>query len=153
MFAKLFAAIVALSFLSLPAAARDFTAGPIIIDQPWARATAGQARNGAAFFTLTTKATTDDRLVSASSPVAEKTELHTHLHENGVMRMRKVDTIPVQPGKPTKLEPSGFHVMLLSLKAPLKVGDVFKLDLEFEKAGKTTVEVTVRSIGAGHGTH
>jgi len=150
---KFSAAFAALICLSLPAAAHDFTAGPIVIDHPWARATPGQARNGAAFFTLSTKAETGDRLLSASSAVAAKTELHTHLHENGVMRMRPVESIPVTPGKATKLEPSGFHVMLLSLKAPLKVGDVFTLDLQFEKAGKTTVEVVVEAVGAHSATH
>ncbi len=154
---KLSAAIAAaasvLLSVSAPLQAHDFTAGPITIDHPWARATPGQARNGAVFFTLTTKGDAPDRLLRADSMVAGKVELHTHAQENGVMRMRPVDAIPVAPGAPTKLQPSGFHVMLLDLKAPLKVGDTFKLDLMFEKAGKATVEVTVDAVGATGMTH
>jgi hypothetical protein len=69
------------------------------------------------------------------------------------MKMRPVEAIPVEPGKPTKLQPSGFHVMLLDLKSPLKVGDKFPLTLVFEKAGSTVVEVSVESAGATAPAH
>jgi len=69
------------------------------------------------------------------------------------MRMRPVEAISVTPGSTTKLEPSGLHVMLLNLKAPLKVGDRFPLTLTFEKAGSVSVEVTVEPVGATGATH
>ena len=152
---KISAAIAAFASLWLahptPISAADVKVGAVTIDQAWSRATPGQARNGAVFFTLTASAA--DRLVRAESAVAGKTELHTHVHESGVMKMRPVEAIPVEPGKPTKLQPSGFHVMLLDLKAPLKVGDKFPLTLVFEKAGSTVVEVSVGSAGATAPAH
>lgn len=152
-FSAAFAAFAGLALVVLPAAAHDAKLGPLTIDHPWARATPGQARNGAVYLTIKTSGTEGDRLIRAETAVAGKVELHTHLHENGVMKMRPVNDIPVAPGKLTKLEPGGLHIMLLNLKAPLKVGDKFPLTLVFEKAGSTSVEVAVEAAGAAGHTH
>jgi copper(I)-binding protein len=148
-----FAAFASLVLAFTPATAHDAKLGPLTIDHPWARATPGQARNGAVYLTIKTSGTEGDRLIRAEGAVAEKIELHTHTHDHGVMKMRPVSDIPVAPGKPTKLEPSGLHIMLLNLKAPLKVGDKFPLTLVFEKAGSTSVEVSVEAAGAAAPSH
>jgi copper(I)-binding protein len=152
-----FAAFAALALVvfpaSFPAAAHDAKLGPLTIDHPWARATPGQARNGAVYLTIKTSAAEGDRLIRAESAVAGKVELHNHINDGGVMRMRPVNDIPVAPGKLTKLEPSGLHIMLLNLKAPLKVGDRFPLTLVFEKAGSLSVDVAVEAAGAAGHTH
>lgn len=142
------AAVAALLSFAVPAAAHDYKAPGLHIDHPWSRATAGSARNGAAYMTLNAVGDGDDRLLSAASPVAEKVELHTHLMEDGVMKMRPVTAIEVTPGSPTTLQPGGLHVMLLGLKAPLVKGEKFPLTLTFEKAGKVEVEVNVEAAGA-----
>jgi copper(I)-binding protein len=90
-----------------------------------------------------------DRLLSASGDVANTIELHTHLLENNVMKMRKIDAIEVAPGEPTMLRPGGLHIMLIGLKKPLAAGQTFPLTLKFEKAGETSVQVTVRDKDAG----
>ena len=130
------------------ALAQGFKAGPVDIEHPWARATASSARNGAAYMVLSTHGPDGDRLLSASSPAADKAELHTHQMDNGVMKMRQVDAIEVAPGSPTALQPGGLHVMLFGLKQPLAQGKTFPLTLTFEKAGSVTVEVNVESAGA-----
>jgi copper(I)-binding protein len=82
--------------------------------------------------------------------------LHTHLHENGVMKMRPIDGIVIPAHGMAELKPGGDHVMLMGLKAPLKMGDHFPLVLVLEKAGKIPVMVKVGPVGAksaGHGTH
>ena len=68
-----------------PAWAGDVPHGTIIVQQAWARASAGQAPNGAAFLTIVNSGTEADKLVSASSNVAKTTELHTHIKEGDVM--------------------------------------------------------------------
>lgn len=126
-----------------PAFAHDFTKGDITINHPWSRPTAHGQANGAAYFELSS-AGSADRLVAASTPVAAMAELHTHIHDNGVMRMRPVEGgIPFSPGAPAKLAPGGLHVMLMGLKGPLKPGFEFPLTLTFEKVGEITVEVKV----------
>ena len=135
-------------FAAGTALAHGYKAGSIEIEHPWARATAPSAQNGAAYLVLNGTGKESDRLLSAATPVAEKAELHTHLMDNGVMKMRPVDAIEVTPGSPTALQPGGLHIMLLGLKQPLVKGKAFPLTLTFEKAGPVTVQVDVQGAGA-----
>jgi urease accessory protein len=140
-------------------AAPAFAAGGIEAQDAWARASAGAHRTGAAYVTLLNHGDAVDRLVAVSTPAAERAELHAHLHDGGVMRMRKVEAVEVHAGEPTVLAPGGLHVMLTGLAKPLKEGDRFPLTLSFEKAGEKTVQVAVLKVGAAgpahgvHGTH
>ena len=120
------------------------------IEMPWARATAGRAETGAAYLRLV-GAERDDRLLAASSPVAETVELHTHLDEDGVMRMRPVPAIAVPAAGMVELKPGGLHIMLIGLKGPLKEGRRFPLTLIFERAGPVETEVPVLAAGARSG--
>lgn len=125
----------------------------IMAEQPWARATAGAARAGAAYMTLVNHGHETDRLIGAKSDLAARTEIHTHLMDNGVMKMRKVDGIDVAPGTPTVLQPGGLHVMFMGLKAPFKEGQQLPLTLVFEKAGDVPVTFTVQGVGARQPDH
>ncbi|MDS4009815.1 MAG: copper chaperone PCu(A)C [Defluviicoccus sp.] len=138
------AAFVALAFVTA-AFAHDYTLGDLRIDHPWARASAGAAANGAAYMSIATTGTAADQLVKADSPVADKVELHTHILDGDVMRMRPVSGITVNVGEPAVLRPGGLHVMLIGLKEPLKQGTQFPLTLTFEKAGTVTVQVEVEA--------
>ena len=124
--------------------------GSIQIEAPWARSTPSEAKNGAAYFTIVNGGTAADKLVSASSPIADKVELHRTANENGVMKMLPVDSVPVKAGGKAVFKPGGYHVMLLGLKAPLAEGQAFPLTLTFEHAGKIDVTVKVlKSAPAG----
>lgn len=156
-FAKNAARVLALVIVTLPlfggiACSHEFKAGDILVDHPWARATPGRAKNGAAFMKLVNHGGADDRLMSVSGEVADRVELHTHIHENGVMKMRPSGPVPVPAGGMAMLKPGSFHVMMIGLKAPLVEGEKFPLTLSFEKSGTVTVEVKVESVGAGAGS-
>lgn len=121
------------------------------IADPWARATIGQSRNTAAYMKLTNRGTEADRLVGASTPVAGKVELHTTVRDGDVMRMRELKGVELKPGQAVAFAPGGMHVMLLDVE-PLRAGRTFTLTLEFEKAGRQDVTVTVRQ-GPAQGGH
>ena len=123
--------------------------GAITVKEPYARATIGQQKVSAAYMTIETSGG-PDRLVAVASPLAGKVELHAHLHEGGVMKMREVEAIDVAPGKPAKLETGGLHIMIMDLKQPLKAGETIPLTLTFEKAGKVEVQVPVRPLRPSH---
>jgi copper(I)-binding protein len=118
------------------------------IDHAWARATPGSATVGAAYFRI--ESPIDDRLIGLSSPVAAKAELHTHIEENGLMRMHAVEGgLPIAAGQELELKPGGLlHVMLIDLNQKLRTGDRFPLVLTFEKAGPRDVMVKVEPLGA-----
>ena len=125
------------------AQAHEYKLGDLLVDHPWARASIGQAPNGAAYMTITTEGQETDRLLGVESDAAKRVELHTHLMDDGVMKMRPVEAIEIAPGEPTLLQPGGLHVMLMGLKAPLRLGESFLMTLVFERAGRVEVEVKI----------
>ena len=149
------------SLLTLPPFGRVTAAGEteaqeggLHVAHGWARATAGQARNGAAYFVIHMPGQGHDRLIGASSTIAKKTELHTHKEENGIMKMRPLHFVEIGPGEHSAFQPGGNHVMLMGLHAPLQEGQTFPLKLQFEKAGEIEVEIEVMGVaasGPGHG--
>lgn len=147
----LLASAIALPFLTQTAAAHDYTVGDIAIGHPWSRA-APAGGTGAGFMTLRAAAA-GDRLVAASSPAARVVELHTHIRDGDVMRMRPVANIPIAAGQTVTLAPGGLHIMLIGLAQPLAAGSRVPLTLRFERAGEVTVELAVERAGAATGGH
>lgn len=126
------------------------TIASIGIKQPWSRALPPTAHTGATFVTLDNQGAAD-RLIRAYSPVAEKTELHNHIHQDGLMKMVEVEAIDVPASGTLELKPGSYHVMLIGLKQPLKEGERFPIRLEFEQAGSVELDVIVKSLSAGTG--
>ncbi|MEZ5837006.1 MAG: copper chaperone PCu(A)C [Geminicoccaceae bacterium] len=122
------------------------TAGDLAISAPWSRQTAKSARNGAAFMAITNNGSEPDRLVSASSDVAGRVELHTHAMDNGVMKMRQIEAIDVPAGETVMLQPGSLHIMLIDLHQPLTEGENFEIEMTFEKAGNVETSVPVMSV-------
>ncbi len=141
--------------VAAPAWAHETKIGKLVIEHAYARASAGPAKNGAAYFTVRNEGKADDTLVAAKSSVAKRTELHTHINDNGVMRMRQVEGgIPVPAGDEAVLKPGGYHVMFMGLNGPLFEGETIQVELTFEKAGAITIDVEVEDVAAGaHGKH
>lgn len=139
---------LALTAIAMPALAGEAKVGAIEIKDAWARATPAKAPAGGAFVTIANTGTTTDNLLGASAGVAKNVELHTHIAQGDVMRMVAVGSIELQPGKSVAMAPGGLHIMLIGLNQPLKEGTSFPLELDFALAGKVTVTVDVRPVGA-----
>jgi len=140
--------------LAAPAFARDAVteAGALRVVNPWTRA-AGQGMQGAGFFIIRNTAAEPDRLVSATSPAAGRMELHTHIRDGDVMRMRPVNDIPVPANGEVTLQPGGLHLMLIGLTRPMEVGQTIPVTLNFERAGEVTIQVSVQAAGARQPAH
>jgi copper(I)-binding protein len=149
------AMVIAAVPVQIPAFAADaVTVGDLRIMQPWARASAGHGNAGAAFMTIVNSADEEDRLTSASTSVAKKTEIHETTSENGVMKMRMVNgglTIPA--GGEVELKPMGLHVMMMGVTEKLVEGKTLMLTLTFEKAGSIELAVPIAGPGAMMAPH
>jgi copper(I)-binding protein len=92
--------------------------------------------------------------MAIETPVAERAELHeSAVDANGVMTMRMVESVEIAPGATVKLAPSGLHVMLFGLTAPLRAETMVVATLVFERAGRVAVEVYVETVGAAEPSH
>jgi copper(I)-binding protein len=143
---------LAAATLLIVAASFAFAQGASIqVEQPWARATPAGASTGAVYLTITNKSQEMDRFLSASSDVADKLQIHEMKVVNGVMEMREVTGgVAVAANGSVELKPGSYHLMLMGLKKPLKAGETIPLTLDFEKAGKVSITVPIRAMGAGH---
>ena len=145
----------ATGFLMLTGAA--WAEGEIEVLDQYVRSSRPDAPTGAAFMMLLNHADEADRLISASSDIAARVELHTHKDDgNGVMSMQEIeDGIPIPAGGHYVLQRGGDHVMFMGLKQPLHAGDTVSVTLTFEKAGDVVVDIPVdleRKPG-GHSGH
>jgi len=136
-------------------AAAGSTLAQVNVSSAWARSTvAGQGGTGA-FMTIVSK--DGGKLVGAASPVAGVVELHEMAMENNVMKMRAIPALDLPAGRAVQLKPGGYHVMLLDLKRPLKVGEKVQIELRLEtRDGKRVtqpIEVEVRSTAPGQDMH
>lgn len=142
-----------------PIAAEPYRAGAITVSNAWARETAPAQQAGGGFMTIDNAGNRPDRLLSATSGLADKVELHTVSMDGGVMRMRPVAggiAIPAR-GK-VELRPGSFHIMFMGLTAPLRRGESVPVTLRFARAGTITARLAVQPIGAmgpdgGHHGH
>ncbi|WP_214473606.1 copper chaperone PCu(A)C [Mesorhizobium sp. dw_380] len=129
--------------------AHEFKIGDLEIEHPWSRATPAGAKVAGGYFTIINKGSTPDRLLSISSDVSEKAELHEMGVKDGVMTMRPVSGgLEVPAGAKVALAPGGYHLMFIGLKRQPKQGEKFAATLTFEKAGAVTVEFAVQGIGS-----
>jgi copper(I)-binding protein len=130
---------------------------PVVTGQ-WARTSPADAANGAAYFTITSPI--DDVLTGATvdTSVADMSQMHetvmagtgdttlgtdTTVAGSGEMTMHPVASIDLKAGQALAFEPGGYHVMMMGLVNPLKVGDTIVLTLTLKNAGEIKVDVPV----------
>jgi len=140
----------------IPAQAADFIAGALNLNDLWVRGSVPGQTNGAGYLQIINPSAAADRLLSVQSDAATRVELHTVVTEDGVAKMRQVQSIDIPALGAAKLAPGGFHLMFLQLTGPFKQGDTVPAVLTFEKAGAVRVSFTVKpstynpSNSAGH---
>ena len=129
---------LALVSSSLAASAAD----SVSIENAWVRPTNPGQDVGAAYMTFNSKQ--DVTLIRATSDVTASVEIHSMSMQNGVMKMRMLENLPIKAGKPYKLEPGGFHLMMFDLKKPLTAGQYINFELTF-KSGNTEFKQLIKA--------
>ncbi|MFZ2973932.1 MAG: copper chaperone PCu(A)C [Ferribacterium limneticum] len=136
--------------LSLLAASLMFSAGVLAgaadnvsVQDPYVRMAPPNAPATGAFMVIKNNGDKDVKVLKADNPVSKVTELHTHLNEGGVMKMRPVPSIDIKAKGEAVLKPGGLHVMMIDLKAPMKEGDVVPITLSFDDGSTKQVDAKV----------
>ena len=133
-------AFAAALLAAAPAAAQKPT---LTVGEAWSRPAAA-GTTGAGFFTVTNSGKAADALVAAESPLAQKVEIHRSSLAGGVMRMSRLDRVPVPgSGGQVTFAPGGYHLMLIGLKKPLAPGDTVPVTLTFASGAKPRVALKV----------
>ena len=148
--AHLIAALLLVLYLGDGAHAQTSAASTVVVEQPWARATPKGAKTGAAYMILKNNGASADRLLSATTPLADQVQFHKETEDNGVSRMREVHNVELEPGAKITFKPGEMHMMLVGLKQPLIEGQALPLTLQFERAGNIDVTMPIEKVGAMH---
>lgn len=143
--------------LSMFAASLMFSAGVLAgaadnvsVQDPYVRLAPPNAPATGAFMVIKNNGDKDIKVLKADNPASKVTELHTHLNEGGVMKMRPVPAIDIKAKGEAVLKPGGLHVMMIDLKAPMKEGDIVPITLTFDDGSAKKVDAkVVRPMAAG----
>ncbi|MCL2346220.1 MAG: copper chaperone PCu(A)C [Desulfobulbus sp.] len=119
------------------------SADQIEVQNPYVRLAPPNAPATGAFMVIHNGGSQDVKLVKADNPLSRVTELHTHINEGGVMKMRPVADIGIKAGGEAVLQPGGLHIMMIDLKAPMKEGDMVPITLTFDDGSSKQVEAKI----------
>jgi copper(I)-binding protein len=149
--------LVASSFLlaSFSGALLADAAGDISVSDAYVRATAPGQANSAAYLKLHNGSMQAYSVVGAEGHAAKAVELHTHVKEGDMMKMRRIDKIDVPAHGEVVLQPGGHHVMLIGLKQAANEGDSVHFSLVFNDGSKKMINAPVKkmSMQMGSGEH
>lgn len=129
--------------------------GDLEITSPMIRATPPKAPVSAGYMVIRNNGTVVDRLIGGEASFAGKVEVHEMKMDGEVMKMRKVaGGLEIPAGGEVTLQAGGLHIMFMKMQEQMKEGEVRKVTLEFEKAGKVEFELPVKTVeGSGHKKH
>lgn len=123
--------------------------GDLMMHHPYARATPPNAPASAVFLTIMNHSDKDRTLVSASTPAAGKVELHDHIMEGDVMKMRQVKNIVIPANSNVVLKPGSLHIMMFELKHNFSEGSEIEVTANFADGESITFKAPVKKVMAG----
>lgn len=143
----LIASLLLFSALFLQAAQ---AADTLQVSNAWVRATAPGQKVGAAYLTLTSRQ--GMTVLKVESSAAETVEIHKMSMDDGIMKMRMLETLRLEADQPFELKPGGFHLMLFNLHEPLKAGGQvnFRLHLRDDSGALHELHLTAPIKAAQH---
>ena len=146
---KTLALIGVLAVTSHVAMAHGVKCGDLNIAHPYSTPTIGTGNTGAVYFmNIKNNGKDVDQLIGARVDVSSAVEIHEMSLENNIMKMRAIPEVQLPSGFEVTFkhgQANGFHLMLIDLKKPLKLGDKFPVTLKFKKAGECQAEVWVEA--------
>ncbi len=138
----LFGVYATLTAIAVACAQRE--GGPITVDNAFISELPPGQTQAAAYMKIRNDSKVSQPLNYVHSPIADYIEIHRNIYQDGVMQMRPVKKVTVNPGETRVLAPGGFHLMLFGVYDNLRAGDEFELTLEFETGVVVTTNVAVK---------
>jgi hypothetical protein len=122
------------------------TKGSLEIENPYVRLLPPNTPNTGAFLKIKNTTGEDRKLISAESDICEKVELHTHIKNEKMMKMRKVENVPIPNNAGVELKPGSYHIMLMKLKKDLTEGQKVTIKLTFDNNTQKTIQAEVKKM-------
>jgi copper(I)-binding protein len=133
-------------FLSMSTSAFSHETTDMSVENAYVRATIPGTDISSAYMDIVSHSAKKVRLVSASSSVSKRIEIHEHSMSEGMMRMRQKEFVEIAPRQRVTFKPSGLHLMIFDLKQPLKAQEDIMITLLFDDKSQVSVKFPVASI-------
>jgi copper(I)-binding protein len=122
----------------------DKTSIPLI-EQAYIRATIPGTSISSSYMEILNQSDNTITLLSVTSVVSPRIEIHQHIMADGMMRMRKLDSLKIESKARVKLQPSGLHLMIFDVERPLNPKEQVEFTLHFSDNVSVTMEIPVYS--------
>lgn len=100
---------------------------------------------GVAYMTLINNTSTAITVGRVASPDFERVEIHESLLDDGVFRMRELDSLVVDPRRPTQLREGGKHLMLMGPGSDVDIGQPVTLLIYYGEDGEIVLRSTLQA--------
>jgi copper(I)-binding protein len=130
------------------AQSEDAKAGDLMISGAWCRAAPATSDQANCYVTIENKGAAADRLVGASTAAAEKVEIRQVKSGGGLIDKPVDGGLLISSNDKAVLAPGGYHIALVNTKVALKKGAKQAIDLQFDKAGKASVNFDVLAVSS-----
>jgi len=117
----------------------------LLVEKAYIRATIPGTSISSSYMEIENRGEKAITLLSVNSIISPRIEIHQHTMADGMMRMRKLDSIDIKSKERVKLQPSGLHLMLFDVKKPLKAQQQVELTLNFSDNVSVTMQMPVYS--------
>lgn len=118
------------------------------VHDPWVR-TAPPGSPMAGYFNLKNNGENAKHLVNADATGFGMTMIHQTVEEDGLMKMKHIDSIEVQSGSEIIFKPGSYHLMLMNPEKTLKPGEMVQVEFLFQDGSVKQTMFTVRD-GSGN---
>ena len=133
-----------LVFAAAPVQAAAYRSGQIEVRGPWSRPAAA-GTTGAGFLAIENHGGAAETLTAVTTPIAREVQIHRSSMSGGIMSMSREAQVSAPAHGQVVFAPGGYHLMMLDLDRPLKVGDRFPATLVFASGRRLTVRFEVRT--------
>lgn len=134
-----------ISFFGITASLSEKQSPQIVVEHAYVRASIPGTSHSSSYMEIENIRETKLTLLSVSSNISPRIEIHQHTMIDGMMRMRKLNSLEVKAKARVKLQPSGLHLMIFDVKKPLVSKQNVELTLNFSNNVSVTVKAPIYS--------
>ena len=116
----------------------------LLVDNAWIAEAPPVSKVMVAYMTLSNPGDDLIEIIAAESDNYSSIEFHETVHEDGLAKMVRHDSLKILPRKDLQLKRGGQHLMLFNPTERLKAGDIVTIQLMMKNDIRQTVSIPVK---------
>ena len=126
--------------------ANSINVNGLLISDFWIKAPIGNHKMTSGYLTIENTNIIDERLVSLTSEISKKTQIHDMVVQNDIMKMKNLEGgVLIKAYSKVSFRPGSYHIMFMKLKKPIIAMNKYQVTLRFKNTGSVIIEMPVLS--------